>query len=323
MGKIPKGLFFQGNTEKGMLYCLLGVTALLQVQCSGSRTMAEASGNKEILSEGRELFKDSWLDIVEGNMPLVISAPHGGTISPDSIKDRDCGTKERDNNTALLAFEIEKAFKPLGKKPYLVVAKLARTKIDFNRDLEQATCGNLEMEYTWNQYHSYIEEAIDAAVKKFGYAMYIDLHGQSHPVRRLELGYLLRTPALKEAYRSTGADSEGSGKTSVQNLLKTSGQLSLKELLTGENAFGTLMEKNGFPAVPSQDDPFPKEGEPYFNGGYNTRRYTSSEHPKVFGMQIEANFQGVRDSEENRKNFSKAFAESITTYLDFVESYMD
>ena len=151
--------------------------------------------------------------------------------------------------------------------------------------------------------------------------MYIDLHGHSHKVKRLELGYLLRTPALKELKEDEGSESEIGGNTSVRNLLKDNPQLGLNQLLTGENAFGTLMEQVGFPAVPSQGDPYPKEGEPYFNGGYNTRRYTAYDHPKVFGMQIEANFQGVRDSEENRKKFSDAFARSVTVYLDFVTTH--
>ena len=189
---------------------------------------------------------------------------------------------------------------------------MARNKIDFNRDLEEATCGNPQMKYTWNQYHKYIEEAIDAAIKKFGYAMYIDLHGQSHPVKRLELGYFLSTTALKEVQESSETSSELGAKTSVKNLLENNNQLTLKELLMGENAF-----------VPSLGDPYPQKGEPYFNGGYNTRRYTSSDYPKVFDMQMETNFQGVRDSEENRKKFSKAFAQSVTSYLDFIKSKWD
>ncbi|MBA4744418.1 MAG: N-formylglutamate amidohydrolase [Muricauda sp.] len=315
-----KDFIFQTLVRKSMILCLLSITALFQVQCSGSKNITEPSHKESELSKRQAFFDDDWLETVTGNMPLIISAPHGGTISPDAIGDRDCGTKVMDNNTAELAFEIENAFGQLGKKPYLIVARLARTKVDFNRDLEQATCGNPQMEYTWKQYHKYIEEAIDAAIKEFGYAMYIDLHGQSHPVKRLELGYLLRAPALQKNYESTGNDSEIGTRTSVQNLLENNPKLILKDLLTGENAFGTLMEKSGFPAVPSLDDPHPKEGEPYFTGGYNTRRYTASDHPKVFGMQIEANFQGVRDSQENRIKFANAFARSVNDYLTFIES---
>lgn len=315
-----KESFFKGTFVKGVRICLLGITALVLVQCSSSKNTADAPERKTGVSEGQGVFQDSWLETVKGNMPLVISAPHGGTIAPMEIKDRDCGTKVMDNNTAELALEIENALEIHGKKPYLVIARLARSKIDFNRDLETATCGNPQMEYTWRQYHEYIEEAIEEAVKKFGYAMYIDLHGQSHPIKRLELGYLLRGPALKQVHESGATDSIVSAKTSVQNLLKENGRLTLKQLLMGEKALGTLMDQYGFPAVPSLNDPYPKEGEPYFTGGYNTRRYTASDHPNVFGMQIEANFKGVRDSEENRKKFSEAFAKAVTVYLDFITS---
>ena len=315
-----KDLFIQVFFKKGIFFCLLCVTTLFQVQCSTSEKFLESSNKENETSVKQNIFDDSWLENVNGNMPLVISVPHGGTISPELIKDRDCGTNEMDNNTAQLAAEIENAFNASGKKPFLIIAKLGRNKIDFNRGLKVATCGNPQMEYTWNQYHKYIEEAIDAAINKFGYAMYIDLHGQSHPVKRLELGYFLSSTALKQVQEGTETNSELGDKTSVKNLLVNNNQLTLKELLMGENAFGTLMEKSGFPAVPSLGNPYPKQGEPYFNGGYNTRTYTSSKYPKVFGMQIEANFRGVRDSEENRKKFSKAFTQSVTSYLDFIES---
>ena len=306
---------------KCSVFCLLAVGVLFQMGCAVNNDMqidaAEASANK---SRPDVIFDDSWLNVVEGNMPLIISAPHGGTIKPNSIKDRTCGTGVKDDNTAELSFEIEKAFAEYDKKPYLVVARIARTKIDLNRDLEQASCGNTEVAYTWGQYHKAIESAIDEAIEKFGYALYIDLHGQSHPVRRLELGYLLKAPALEANYASTNTAQSGELKTSVQNLINNSENLTVKAMLTGENAFGTIMEKSGFPAVPSLNDPFPKEGEAYFTGGYNTRRYTSPDYPNVFGMQIEANFHGVRNSPENRAKFAEAFAKSMDEYLVFIEA---
>ncbi|VEL95148.1 N-formylglutamate amidohydrolase [Alteromonas sp. 76-1] len=303
------------------MFGLLAAGVLFQIGCAGNKDMqieaAEVSTNK---TKSNVIFDDSWLNIVEGNMPLVISAPHGGTIKPDSIKDRTCGTGVKDDNTAELSFEIEQAFAKHDKKPYLVVAKIARTKIDLNRDLEQASCKNEEVAYTWGQYHKAIESAIDEAIETFGYALYIDLHGQSHPVRRLELGYLLKTPALEANYKGTDAVKNSESKTSIQNLINNSENLTVKAMLTGENAFGTIMEKSGFPAVPSFNDPFPKEGEAYFTGGYNTRRYTSPDYPNVFGMQIEANFHGVRNSPENRAKFAKAFAQSMNEYLAFIEA---
>lgn len=314
-------LSFRVFHNKKMILCLLLATAFLQMQCGSSEGVTSVAPDKEqVLPVSEDVFDESWLEAKSGNIPLVISAPHGGTISPEQIPDRVCGTKERDNNTAQLAFEIENAFKQNGKQPYLIVAQIARTKIDLNRNIDEATCGNSIMNDTWNRYHNHIEVAIAKAIEEFGYVLYIDLHGQSHPIKRLELGYNLSKSELKDNYDETGSNVNNTEKSSLKNLLKLNSKLNLRELLIGKNAFGTLMEKAGFPSVPSLDDPFPHPDDPYFNGGYNTRRYTSSDYPNVFGLQIEANFQGVRDTEENRKRFSGAFAQSIISYLDYIDA---
>ncbi|OFI32705.1 hypothetical protein BFC17_06005 [Alteromonas lipolytica] len=294
--------------------------ALFQVGCAENTTNITPKTTSGPSLATQPKFAASWLDTVDGNMPLVISAPHGGSIKPDDIPDKTCGAKVQDSNTADLAFEIKNAFAREGKTPHLIVARIARTKIDLNRDKAVATCENPLMEETWEQYHTAIEQALKEAIDKFGYAMYIDLHGQSHPVKRLELGYLLRTPALRQSYEAPQTNGERAGQTSLRNLLKDNDKLSLESLFTGDKALGTLLAKAGFPGVPSQSDPFPQEGEPYFNGGYNTRRYTSADYPKVFGLQIEANFDGVRDTAENRKKFAAAFAKSINEYLVFIEA---
>lgn len=302
------------RVKQWALFSLLSI-ALLQSGCAAPETTTdEAAGSQA------PQFDDSWLDTVQGNMPLVISAPHGGTIKPEGIADKDCGAKVMDNNTADLAFEIEKAFANYGKTPHLIVARIARAKVDLNRDKDVATCGKPMMGETWEQYHLAIERALEQAIDEFGYAMYIDLHGQSHPVKRLELGYLLRTAALTESYEAPQTNLERAEQTSLRNVLRGNEKLSLETLFTGDNALGTLLAEAGFPAVPSQSDPYPQEGEPYFTGGYNTRRYTSANYPNVFGLQIEANFDGVRDSAENREKFSKAFAQSINEYLMFIEA---
>ncbi|MDE3742529.1 hypothetical protein [Maribacter polysaccharolyticus] len=320
--KVPllKTIAKRFNTKNGALF-LLALTALLQVQCGSTKRIAEKKDQSD--SQGiPALVDEAWLEATQGNMPLVISVPHGGSIKPTEIPDRTCGARVADNNTGLLAYDISDALEQQGKKPFLIVSQIARTKIDLNRDREEATCGNAVMNDTWDQYHKYIEEAISEAVEKYGYALYIDLHGQSHKVKRLELGYLLRKPDLEKNRNNNGIDPELDAKSSLRNLLKLTKDQTLKELLIGENALGTLFEANGYPAVPSLGDPYPQEDEAYFTGGYNTRRYTSYDSPQVFGLQIEANFTGIRDSEENRKKFAKAFASTINDYLGFVASAM-
>ncbi|OEI80635.1 hypothetical protein AST99_08220 [Formosa algae] len=307
-----KGVFTSVFNKNNSLLCLLVTTAFLQLQCSSKKTVTQTSSPVEIA----EIYDASWLEATQGNIPVVISVPHGGGIKPTTIADRTCGARVADDNTALLAYNIRDAFKAQGQEPYLIVAQIARTKIDLNRDMEEATCGNADMYTTWKQYHTYIEAALSKAIAEYGYALYIDLHGQSHPIKRLELGYALSKTDLEQTSTS---DLVIDSKSSIQNLVDMTKDQSTKDLLIGEHALGTFFETNGFPAVPSLQDPFPKADEPYFTGGYNTRRYTSLKYPKVFGLQIEANYKGVRDSEDNRIAFSKAFSKSVTQYLEALE----
>src|SRR5699024_51109 len=272
-----------------------------------------------------EVYKDEngWIEARAGNVPIVISAPHGGTIEPEDVPDRSCEgvTTVRDMNTTELAFEMQQELMAgHDMQPFVIAAHIHRKKIDLNRDIEESTCGNAVMEETWHQYHDYIEGALAAAIEEFGYAVFIDVHGHGHDKQRLELGYALTKTEIRDAHLDENAAIELASESSFKNLMRMNNGLNLQDLLTGEFAFGTLMEAEDVPSVPSMDDPYPLQDDPYFNGGYNTRRYTSTyasfDYPEVFGWQIEANYQGLRENLEGRKKFSKAFAKAINTYIE-------
>ena len=46
------------------------------------------------------LGADSYTEYVAGNLPLIITAPHGGTDSASDLPDRTEGTFTTDSNTA-------------------------------------------------------------------------------------------------------------------------------------------------------------------------------------------------------------------------------
>lgn len=260
---------------------------------------------------------ENWTEFRVGNIPIIISVPHGGNIILDSVPDRTCpdAITVKDNNTRELALEIETEFvKQYGVRPYLIICNLARKKIDQNREIELATCGNNLMRKPWNAFHDYIDTAIALATKQFGKCLYIDLHGHGHPVQRLELGYLLKESDLQE-FTSDNDVEHFANKSSLKNFMSINKQNNnFKTLLIGANSFGTLMANEGVPAIPSQQDIAPKEGEKYFNGGYNTSRYTSSKYPNCFGWQIETNYKGVRDI-KGIPVFARAFVKVIPQYL--------
>lgn len=295
------------------LIALFFVSALGFIQCD---TTVEQDLES---SPDREFNIFDMIKVSSGDVPLIISAPHGGTLTPNEIPNRSCSgiTTVRDRNTTELADEIKyQMIQDFGVEPYIVSALIHRKKIDLNRDVELATCGHTLGKEVWHEYHRKIEEAIQSAVEEYGAAIFIDLHGHGHEVQRLELGYLLSNEELRESYEGSGATDRLAEKSSFKNLIRANLDLEFQDLLTGERAFGTIMENEGVPAVPSMQDPFPYPGEAYFNGGYNTRRYSSDDYPEVFGWQIEAHFNGVRNSDENRNAFAKAFSKAIMVQLE-------
>ncbi|SFB83292.1 hypothetical protein SAMN05421747_101403 [Parapedobacter composti] len=287
-----------------------------------SQTLAQTATSAGLAPQhwkAGDIYADEhrWNTCHVGDMPLVISVPHGGRLKPSTLPDRQClGVKGIDRNTMELAEEIEQAFiRQYNKRPYIVFTHLHRSKIDQNRDFDEATCGNEALRKVWETFHRYIDTCLADAVQKHGYALYIDLHGHAHPNQRLELGYLIGSKSMETLYKSEdGAQAALGHKTSMRSVAINNG-MDVRELLFGDNAFGTLLQNAGIAATPSKQDPYPVEGEKFFSGGYNTRRYTSGSHPNVFGFQIECHFKGVR-SEEDIPGFAKKFAEVTVAYLN-------
>lgn len=260
--------------------------------------------------------KNKWVEFVPGNMPLVISVPHGGLINLLDIPDRTCpdAVTVIDSHTQDLARAIDSVFRRDYRfHPSIVYCNLRRLKVDMNREIELGTCGNDEMRIPWMQWHDWVDTALAMAVKQYGQSVYIDLHAQGHPEQRLELGYLLTPKELEELSKGDN-DTLYTSKASIKNLIAAhNGKLTLKEMLTGSNAFGTWMVESGFPSTPSKQDPFAYSYQKYFNGGYNTARY--ARYPSVFGWQIETNYKGVRDTPDAYYRFAEAFVKNIMRYI--------
>ena len=256
-----------------------------------------------------------FLEFTPGDLPVIISAPHGGTLEPSSIPDRDApgAVTVRDAATDDLALEMDDALVAVaGGAPHIIVMHLHRIKLDANREIGEAAEGNRAAEIAWREYHGFIDAAREHVAAEHGRGLYIDMHGHGHEIARLELGYLLSASELARDAAALNMSSTVRG-SSIRRLAET-GPSTHAELLRGAASLGTLLEAEGYPAVPSTSQPDPG-GAPYFTGGYSTARHGSRDGGPIDGIQIEANRTGVRDTQANRQAFAAALARAIEAYF--------
>ena len=79
------------------------------------------------------------LIVQEGTLPIILTAPHGGRKGIDGVERRLHGVTVRDENTDLLTKDVSAELETmLGGKPYFVIARVARTYVDLNREESEA-----------------------------------------------------------------------------------------------------------------------------------------------------------------------------------------
>lgn len=254
-----------------------------------------------------------FIEFTAGEGTVVLSAAHGGSLTPPEIPDRTVGTTVTDANTDPLARAMATALHTeTGKRPHLVLVRLRRTKLDANREVIEAAQGNPLAVRAWREYHGFIEAAKVAAAAAGARPFYMDIHGHGHAIQRLELGYLLSANDLSR----TDAELD-SGPYAAQSSIRTLASESatpFAQLLRGPTSLGGRFATEGYPSVPSPAMPSPGT-DPYFDGGYSTARHGSRGGGPVNGVQLEANFAGVRDTEANRQLFAAAAARVIAGFL--------
>ena len=286
--------------------------------------VVESEEFTELGSDGPYLYGETYqgrkgyVTYYPGNIPIILSIPHGGDISPSEISNRTYGVTVTDSNTIELGIAIRNYFYSNHNiRPYVIINNLKRTKLDANRDKAEAAQNNIYAERAFDEFHFYIEKAREDIISKFSTGILFDIHG--HGINpdgfndlRTWIGYLLTAEELDNS--NDYIDQNISiNDVSIYSLLNSSGQ-TLSELLSGPNSLGALFENNNYTALPSPESRSP-EGMRYFSGGYNTFRYGTNREFNFSSIQLEFPFQGLRDTPQSRTQFSSIFVDLVHEYF--------
>ena len=286
--------------------------------------VVESEEFTELGSDGPYLYGETYqgrrgyTTYYPGNIPVILSIPHGGDISPSEISNRTYGVTVTDSNTIELGIAIRNYFYSNHNiRPYVIINNLKRTKLDANRDKTEAAQNNIYAERAFDEFHFYIEKAREDIISKFSTGILFDIHG--HGINpdgfndlRTWIGYLLTADELDNSNEYIDQNIS-TNDVSIYSLLNSSGQ-TLSQLLSGPNSLGALFENNNYTALPSPESRSP-EGMRYFSGGYNTFRYGTNREFNFSSIQLEFPFQGLRDTPQSRTQFSSIFVDLVHEYF--------
>lgn len=287
--------------------------SLLLLVSTSLLARAEQPAAAQKFAPGETYFGvDKHIEYIAGDLPFILSAPHGGREKPAGIPDRADGTFAFDVGTQELARAIaQEMHEQTGHWPHIIICRISRRKIDCNREIVEACAGNKDSEAIWHDWHRFIGAAREQVSRDFGRGLYIDLHGHGHKVAQLEMGYLHSAEDFDVSDQLLNG-SQYLAASSLQGLIALN-RRPYAELVRGDYALGTLLADRGFPATPSKQRPKPTV--PYFRGGYNTVRY-GRDGGMIAGLQIETNSKGVRDNDASRAKFAKAITESLQIFFE-------
>ena len=259
--------------------------------------------------------RNRYVEYIAGDLPLVVSAGHGGGEEPAEIPRRTYGTLGRDSWTQETTRAVRDSVIAYfdGGQPHIIISRLRRTRLDPNREIVEAAQGSEFAEHAWREYHRFISLARARVAESHGRGLYVDLHGHSHPTPRVELGYLLTGNDLGRTDTQLNAP-RFPEQSSIRSLARRV-ELPFAEIVRGPGSLGALLSGERVTTVPSPLIPDP-HGEPFFSGGYSTRRHGSLDGGVIDGVQIELHNPGIRDTDENRRRFAGVLARSLKSFLE-------
>lgn len=293
---------YQDEADLG-IFSRSWITGLLSIWIS-VLSVAEVKSETPVPNNSRSIVdstpgKLSELVLIrQGNLPIILSAPHGGSGGISGVSPRTGKTEGirqfvtvRDGMTDRLAIATADAIvRKSGKQPHLVVARFSRKFVDANRPPQWAYESEAAKP-VYEMYHEAIRKAQVEVNEAFGRGILIDLHGQGADRNVI--------------FRGTR------NRFSVKHLLQEWGN----EAFDGKTSILGMMAERGHTLFPECGKP--DREHPSFNGGYITGTYGSGQKGTIDAIQMEFGYNSR--SQANLKKTADDLAEAL---LEFTRSYL-
>ena len=254
-----------------------------------------------------------------GNMPIIITVPHDGTLTPSTFPDRT-GSSARAENTRKVAEQFAYFFNANsnGLYPHIIYNNISRSKLDPDLNQMDGAQGNSYANLSYGTYHSFLQTAIDSVEAYFDAGILLNLVEHNHSNQKVELGYLLSASDLDLTNLQLNSISAQSSVSQIADISTSS----FAEVIRGYNSLGTLIVGRSytsndvtysFEAVPTLDNPTIGSTD-YSSGGYTIAQYGSSNGGKINGIDVATPFAGFRDNANAYRALAVILEESVKIF---------
>lgn len=255
----------------------------------------------------------SWIEYIPGDMPIIIVAPHAGTLQPASLP--DINTRGSDNGTMDLALFMKDSlhFKSGGCRPHVIINHLRPNKLNPVHSASDSTISagtDTNALKALNQFHHFIQVAHAKVTADFGKGHYFELHGNgtAEQWNMVGLGIPKTDLKLTDSIIATKVNN-----STIKNLC-TSGGANFLEVLKGPTSLGGMLDSLGWKSTTSPAHPSPPDSVTFFYAGQNTWRYGSKNSGTIDATHLESYWQFMVYN-SNRSKYSNDLADAMLRFM--------
>lgn len=266
------------------------VCGLLFVVCATSTLTSP----HQLLAQDKSENQVELVEIQQGDLPIILSAPHDGSLDVPGAKPRTGAGLEakpggfvtaRDTGTAPLAQLVSQAIETrFGRKPYLVVNRAHRKFMDPNRPAAEAY-EEAATQIVYETYHNFLHSVCEEVRNKYQSGLLLDIHGQG-------------------SQRNTVFRGTQNGLT-VELLRNRFGE----GAHSGDASFLAMLDARKFIVYPN---PFDGKEQAGFTGGFIVKNYGSHSTYGIDAIQLE--FGGLYRAADNRASAAAVIADAVAEY---------
>lgn len=232
---------------------------------------------------------EQYIAYQKGTIPVLLSSPHGADTTRllPGVPPRTGGHIEQgfvnraDQFTDVLTWRVGELLMEKGLKPYIVVAGINRSQIDFNRAPDQAYESE-EAAPCYHYYHEALKKVIADIRQQWGAGFILDVHGQS----RYDYDILRGTR----------------NKQTIQQLIRRYE----RDVTEEEEGFFTILRESARYSI----HPDKGKKERYYYGGFTLMQYGSHRESGIDALQVEVG-RKIRINENSRELIAQDLAEAI------------